>query len=331
MAVYNGNNKIKNVSDLRKVYVGDQLVFERHLLSISISDYNTELDRTSPFVFGGHVYATFDSGAVIDMASKATYTGYDMSVAGTYTVTVTYSEGGVTKTQSYQLTVNKIYETIFGGTPKSAGWDSNGDPQGDGYLVDTRTVPKAVVIPERGTQQLRITWTYNAFGGYHYTGTEADIRSAVPRSGYWHYGNDIHYLYERVNGSWQDTEWFDTWRTTHQPNSGAWNDTSGSIVDEITVNLSNTPDGSMCPIFGNMNAEGKKGGILPSDTNQYCSSNGVSLTFEPSSGKFYLKPIYVSVNDYISYTSTVSNLYTVAGPLAVANVGLTIKKIEIKR
>lgn len=58
------------------------------------------------------VSASYSDGSVKDVTNSATFTGYNLSNTGTQTVTVSYSEGGVTKDTSYGITV------------KAAAWDS---------------------------------------------------------------------------------------------------------------------------------------------------------------------------------------------------------------
>lgn len=77
------------------------------LSSISIAGYKTELTKGAAFDFGGTVTASYSNGSTQDVTSQARFTGYDMSTVGTYPVTVSYTEGDVTKTASYTLKVNE--------------------------------------------------------------------------------------------------------------------------------------------------------------------------------------------------------------------------------
>ncbi len=76
------------------------------LSSISISGYKTELTKGTAFEFGGTVTANYTNGKTLDVTSQAEFTGYDMNTPGTYPVTVSYTEGEITKTASYNLTVS---------------------------------------------------------------------------------------------------------------------------------------------------------------------------------------------------------------------------------
>lgn len=77
----------------------------KRLVSIALSGQSTTLPQDSTFTFDGIVTATYSDGSTKDVTSSTTFSGYNMSTAGTYTVTASYTELGVTKTATYQLTV----------------------------------------------------------------------------------------------------------------------------------------------------------------------------------------------------------------------------------
>lgn len=79
------------------------------LASIALSGtYPTTFTVGDDFSHTGMtVTATYENGNTADVTSKASFSGYDMSTAGTETVTVSYTENGVTKTNSYDITVKK--------------------------------------------------------------------------------------------------------------------------------------------------------------------------------------------------------------------------------
>ena len=76
------------------------------LSSISIDGYTTQFTVDDTFVFGGTVTANFSDSTSSNVTSSATFSGYNMTVAGNYTVTVSYTYEGTTKTQTYQITVS---------------------------------------------------------------------------------------------------------------------------------------------------------------------------------------------------------------------------------
>ena len=88
----------------------------KELMSIELSGQKTSIDRKQAFDFGGTVTATFDNGTTEDVTSSTTFSGYDMSVAGTYDVIASYTSGALTKSANYSLTVNKIWEAMWSGT-----------------------------------------------------------------------------------------------------------------------------------------------------------------------------------------------------------------------
>lgn len=75
------------------------------LSSIAVSNATTTYYVGNSFV-KPTVKATYNNGSVAVVTNTATFSGYNMSVAGNYTVSVSYTENGVTKTTSYSITVN---------------------------------------------------------------------------------------------------------------------------------------------------------------------------------------------------------------------------------
>ena len=75
------------------------------LSSISISGQKTSFTVDESFNFGGTVTAHFSDSSTSDVTASATYSGYNMSVAGNYTVTVSYTYSDTTKTTTYSITV----------------------------------------------------------------------------------------------------------------------------------------------------------------------------------------------------------------------------------
>lgn len=75
------------------------------LASISVSGQTTSFNVGDNFTFGGTVTATYSDQSTQDVTSSATFSGYDLTKAGNYTVTVSYTEGNVTKTTTYSITV----------------------------------------------------------------------------------------------------------------------------------------------------------------------------------------------------------------------------------
>ena len=93
------------------------------LSSIAVRGQKTEFTVGDAFEFGGTVTATYSDKTTADVTSSATFSGYDMSTADSQTVTVSYTEDGVTQTTSYDITVSAA--------------QSGGGTSGDGEWVET--------------------------------------------------------------------------------------------------------------------------------------------------------------------------------------------------
>ena len=88
-------------------------VNNRALTSITLSgDYPTTFNVGDTFSHEGMtVTATYDDNTSENVTADATFEGYDMSTAGTQTVTVSYTKADVTKTATYEITVNDVAVT----------------------------------------------------------------------------------------------------------------------------------------------------------------------------------------------------------------------------
>lgn len=107
--------------DLFLIPVGEDYVAPT-LESIAVSDVETTLFYTGDeFAFDGKVTATYSDESTKDVTSKATVTAPDMTTAGTKTVTVSYTEGEVTKTATYSITVNAKPVLTFNKTTYEVG------------------------------------------------------------------------------------------------------------------------------------------------------------------------------------------------------------------
>ncbi len=76
------------------------------LVSIAVSGQKTEFTVGDTFVFDGKVTATYSDGSTKDVTASADVSTPDLSTAGTKEVTVTYTEGSVTRNTKYDITVN---------------------------------------------------------------------------------------------------------------------------------------------------------------------------------------------------------------------------------
>ena len=81
------------------------------LVSIAVDSPKTEFSVGDDFEFGGTVTATYANETTKDVTAQAEFTGYDKSQSGEQTVTVSYTEDEVTKTTTYDITVNAVAMT----------------------------------------------------------------------------------------------------------------------------------------------------------------------------------------------------------------------------
>ena len=81
------------------------------LSSIAVSGQTTTFTQGGTFSFGGTVTATYSDSSTANVTSSSSFSGYNLSNTGNQTVTVSYTEGGVTKTTTYQITVNASQST----------------------------------------------------------------------------------------------------------------------------------------------------------------------------------------------------------------------------
>ena len=89
------------------------------LSSISVSNPQTNYTTGDAFV-KPTVTATFSDSSSADVTNAASFEGFDLTVAGNYTVTVSYTYGSTTKTTTYSITVAQgstpvsTYEQVTG-------------------------------------------------------------------------------------------------------------------------------------------------------------------------------------------------------------------------
>ena len=130
------------------------------LSSISINGQKTSFTLDESFSFGGTVTAHFSDSSTSNVTASATFSGYNMSVAGNYTVTVSYTYGGTTKTTTYSITV-----TASGGSGGGESGSFNGTynyaNQGTGTgktwsLTDCSDQSSYWLCPSSGTESVAL-------------------------------------------------------------------------------------------------------------------------------------------------------------------------------
>ena len=104
-----GSSGHRRIQSITVTCDGGGTVATKTLTSIELSgEYQTEFQQDDEFSHEGMIVtAKYDDGTSADVTSSATFSGYDMSDVSEQTVTVTYEEGGVTKTATYQIIVNE--------------------------------------------------------------------------------------------------------------------------------------------------------------------------------------------------------------------------------
>ena len=157
------------------------------LSSITISGYTTSFTLDDTFSFGGTVTANFSDSTSSNVTSSATFSGYNMSVAGNYTVTVSYTYSGTTRTAQYQISVvasgGGSGGTEEGSQRISASSSSTYYESGD--ICPTGTTSSASATCDA----FDVSWLKNSGNDIMYTYDEMRIYSnnsfsITPKSGY---------------------------------------------------------------------------------------------------------------------------------------------------
>lgn len=118
------------------------------LSSIAASGMTTEYNVGDTFSFDGDVTATYSDDSTKEV-TPTSVTSPDMSTAGTKTVTISYTEGGVTKTTSYDITVSAVVVPVTGVTLNKT---STSIEEGGSEILT------ASVLPSNATNK-NVTWS----------------------------------------------------------------------------------------------------------------------------------------------------------------------------
>lgn len=135
---------------------------------ITLGGYNTLLYKNDSFVYGGQVTATYKDGTAAVVTSPLEFTGYNMSVAGNYTVNVNYQTKakwnmGVPQTKTtasvdstYQLKVSEWIEIWSGSITRTR--------NASGTAVSTDIVSPSSSQLLAGNNTFRITYSMAGVG-----------------------------------------------------------------------------------------------------------------------------------------------------------------------
>ena len=151
-------------------YYAESSPASKTLSSIAVSGQKTEYIVGDEFV-KPTVTATYSDASTADVTSSATCSGYDMSTTGSQTVTVSYTEGSVTKTTTYSITVSAAQGGGGGSSDGDCVWEkvAIGDIESTDVVAITMTTnngtiyalssangtssaPAAVVVTAKGNQ-----------------------------------------------------------------------------------------------------------------------------------------------------------------------------------
>lgn len=126
-------------------------------ISVDASGATTVFHVGDAFTHEGVVVtATYEDASTKDVTSKATFSGYNMETVGSQEVTVSYTEGEVTKTATYGITVNAI-------PTHNVTWSVNGTTTTESYKEGAAiTFPTNLADVEGKTF---VGWTESAIAG----------------------------------------------------------------------------------------------------------------------------------------------------------------------
>lgn len=126
---------------------------QKTLSSIAVSGQKTQFKVDNPFTFGGTVTATFSDSSQEDVTANATFSGYDMDIAGNYTVTVSCTYAGLIKTTTYQISVTNsgpsgsgTYEGTYPYEDFGSTWTMTNYSNQNGYLRCPESGTTSVIL-----------------------------------------------------------------------------------------------------------------------------------------------------------------------------------------
>ena len=141
------------------------------LSSISLSEYKTAFIEGDNFSFDGTVTAHFSDSSTDVVTSESTFSGYDMTIVGNQTITVSYTFKGIEVTNTYQITVSQgtlSSISVSGMTTqyqKNASFNFNGTCTATFVNGYQKTVtPTSVSSPDMsstGNKTITVSYTYN--------------------------------------------------------------------------------------------------------------------------------------------------------------------------
>lgn len=142
------------------------------LSSISLSgSYKTAFVEGDEFSYGGIVTANFSDGSYTDVASSATFTGYNLTNIGNQTVTVSYTFKNVEATKTYNINVAAGILSSIAVSGQTTTYQKNAEFSFDGVCTATfengyhkEVIPTSVSSPDMsktGNKTITVSYTYN--------------------------------------------------------------------------------------------------------------------------------------------------------------------------
>lgn len=170
VVVYGNLEKYVKSGNITYEVVNGQLARITHteaavtLESITVSGQNTTFTQGDSFAFGGTATAHYSDGSTKNVTNSVSCSGYDLSVTGNQTVIVSYTEEDVTKTTTYQITVNpagtvteKTATILFGNAEGSTNINNTSitgsDNQGNSWTITT-VMTENSFTPQPGYAQI---------------------------------------------------------------------------------------------------------------------------------------------------------------------------------
>ena len=195
---------------------------ESPLTSIALSgDYPTTFYQNDAFSYAGAVVtATYEDNSTKDVTSSATFSTPDMTTTGTKEVTVSYTEGEVTKTTSYNITVNEYVQ------PTAFDINLNNTLFGTNH---TGSVSVTDANPVTGTLN-QVTVTYAGSGSHYINDSQIRFYSGNKLTFEAPAGYNITEIVFTADGTWTAT--IGATPGTYYTNTKTWTGNASSVLFE---------------------------------------------------------------------------------------------------
>ena len=203
----------------------------RSLSQITVNATKTTYNVGEAFAFVGQVYAIYSDGTTADVTSSPDlhFYGYNMNVAGTQTVQVTYEENYEIRYASYTIVVQA----------NSSSSQSSVDPSGDSF------VGKYALTKRMAGYDTELAFTFNAdHTGYYTRNPNATGQVSTIYFTWSKTGNSLRLVYvAEGSGYWND---FGGYRPFNDNEVNPVNET-GVVIDEASISITVYNSGGKSP------------------------------------------------------------------------------------